>query len=73
LTGSPGFDRAARVNSDLKKNQNDIVLLKKNKKINELQPSFLSVLAGLAESPGHPTFDFLYFFSNPARFQSRIA
>jgi hypothetical protein len=72
LTGSPGFDRASRVNSDLKKNQNDIVLLKKTK-VNGLQPSFLSVLAGLAELPGHPAFDFLYFFSNPARFQSRIA
>jgi hypothetical protein len=50
----PSFDQVARVNSDFLKNQNDIVLVKK--KVNGLQPSFLTGSAGSFGQPSHPEF-----------------
>ena len=58
--------RVARVNCFLK-NQNDIILEKKNQRV------ATGFLTGLAESPGHTGFFLPLFFFNPVRFQIRVS
>jgi hypothetical protein len=66
----PAFDWVARVNSFFLKNQNDIVLVKKQTKINELQPGFWPSLAvpthqtelGLKIMKKHILFNLIIFF-----------
>ena len=54
-SGSPGFERVARVNPYfIKKNQNDVILVKK--KVNELQPGFLPGFAGSHQVMTFPIF-----------------
>jgi hypothetical protein len=65
---------SARSISILKKIQNGVILVKKNKtkktKVNGLQPGFAGSTRRVDRvKPGH---DFSYFFFNPARFQPRV-
>jgi hypothetical protein len=68
LTGSPGFDWAGRVNPYLKKIQNGVVLVKKQKSTgcNRVFDRVLPGQPGRRVTPGH---GLSYFFINPARFQ----
>jgi hypothetical protein len=64
LAGAPGRRGQSIF---LKKNQNDVVLVKK-KKSQQVATEFLTGFCRVNPS-GH---DFSYFFINPARFQPRI-
>ena len=67
-SGSPGFERVTRVNPYfIKKNQNDVILVKK-KKSQRVATGFFTRFCRV--TPGH---DFSYFFFNPAWFQSRVS
>jgi hypothetical protein len=69
----PGFDRVTRVNSIFKKNQNDVVLVKKQKqKSTGCNWIFDQVLPGQMGRWVTPDFNFLYFFLNLVQFQPRI-
>jgi hypothetical protein len=71
LTWSPGFDRVTGSISILKKIQNGVVLVKKQKSTG-CNRVFDRVLPGRRVgwvTPGH---DLSYFFINPARFQLRV-
>jgi len=68
---SSGFDRVTGLAGSIfffKKNQNDVVLVKKKTKINELQPSFwlgLAMSTGSPGQPGHTEFFLTLFFLQP--------
>jgi len=69
-----GFDRVGWFNS-LKKIQNDVVLVKKNKKTKVngfVTESWPGQPGHQVNSPGHTWFFLPFFFVNPARFRSRI-
>jgi hypothetical protein len=72
LVQNPGFRFWPGCSGQIFFNQNDVVLVKKRRKVNRLQSGFWPDFAESTRSPGQLSFFFSCFFFNLARFQPRV-